>query len=68
MSKSVPEFNNEDEEGDFWGEHNSSEYLNWKRAKRVLFPNLKPSTRSISLRLPDYLTEGLNCYCSPNAA
>jgi len=55
MSKSIPKFKNEVEERDFWSEHDSSEYLNWKNAERVLFPNLKLSTRSISLRLPESL-------------
>ena len=59
MSKSIPKFENEDEERDFWSEHDSSEYMNWKSAERVLFPNLKPSTRSISLRLPESLLDAL---------
>ncbi len=59
MSKSIPKFKNEDEERAFWSEHDSSEYLNWKSAERVLFPNLKPSTRAISLRLPESLLDTL---------
>jgi predicted DNA binding CopG/RHH family protein len=59
MSKSIPKFKNEDEEQDFWSEHDSSEYLNWKSAERILFPILKPSTRSISLRLPESLLDAL---------
>lgn len=59
MSKKIPRFKNEDEERDFWSKHDSSEYLNWKSAERVLFPNLKPSTRSISLRLPESLLDAL---------
>ena len=59
MSKPVPEFRNEDEERAFWSEHDSTEYLDWSSAERVLFPNLKPSTRSISLRLPEPLLEAL---------
>jgi len=59
MSKSIPKFKNEDAERDFWSEHDSSEYLNWKSAERALFPNLKPSTRSISLRLPESLLDAL---------
>lgn len=55
----LPQFKNEDEEQDFWSEHDSSEYLNWKSAERVLFPNLKPSTKSISLRLPESLLDAL---------
>jgi predicted DNA binding CopG/RHH family protein len=59
MSKPIPKFKNEDEERDFWNEQDSSEYLNWKSAERVLFPNLKPSTKSISLRLPESLLDAL---------
>ena len=59
MSKSMPKFKNEDAERDFWSKNDSSEYLNWKSAERVLFPNLKPSTKSISLRLPESLLDAL---------
>jgi predicted DNA binding CopG/RHH family protein len=60
MSKSIPRrFKNEAQEQDFWSKHDSSEYLNWKSAERVLFPNLKPSTKSISLRLPESLLDAL---------
>jgi predicted DNA binding CopG/RHH family protein len=59
MSKSIPKFKNEEEEQDFWNKHDSTEYLNWKSAERVLFPNLKPSTKSISLRLPESLLDAL---------
>ena len=59
MSKSIPKFKNEAEEQDFWRQHDSSEYLNWKSAERDLFPNLKPSTKSISLRLPESLLDAL---------
>jgi predicted DNA binding CopG/RHH family protein len=59
MSRKIPDFKNEDEEREFWSKHDSSEYLNWKSAERVLFPNLKPSTRAISLRLPESLLDAL---------
>ena len=55
MSKPIPKFKTEDEERAFWSEHDSSEYLNWQSAEPALFPNLKPSTHSISLRLPEPL-------------
>ena len=57
--KKIPQFKNEDEERDFWATHDSTEYIDWSKAKRVRFPNLKPSTRSISLRLPVSLLEKL---------
>ena len=53
--KSLPRFKNEDEERDFWATADSSEYFDWSKAKQVIFPNLKLSTESISLRLPKYL-------------
>jgi len=59
MSKQIPNFKNEDEEREFWSNADSSEYLNWKSAERVLFPELKPSTKAISLRLPESLLDAL---------
>lgn len=59
MSKQIPKFKNEDEERDFWSKNDSSEYLDWSGAERVLFPNLKPSTKTISLRLPESLLDAL---------
>ena len=53
--KKIPKFKNEDEERKFWAIHDSTEYVDWSKAKRVIFPNLKPSTETISLRLPEYL-------------
>lgn len=50
--KSIPKFRNEQEERAFWQSHDSTEYIDWGKAKRVRFPNLKPTTKSISLRLP----------------
>jgi predicted DNA binding CopG/RHH family protein len=52
MSKKIPEFKNEDEERAFWAKTDSGDVLDWSQAKRVLFPNLKPTTQAISLRLP----------------
>lgn len=50
--KKIPEFKNEQEEVEFWRTHDSTEYLDWSQAKKTVFPNLKPTTESISLRLP----------------
>jgi predicted DNA binding CopG/RHH family protein len=55
--KSIPQFRNEAEERRFWETHDSSNYVDWSKAKRVRLPNLKPSTTSISLRLPVTLLE-----------
>jgi predicted DNA binding CopG/RHH family protein len=50
--KTIPKFQNEAEERRFWETHDSTDYVDWSKAKRMRFPNLKPSTTSISLRLP----------------
>ena len=57
--KEIPKFRNEKEELEFWSRHDSTEYLDYSKAKRSLFPRLKPSTETISLRLPKYLLEEL---------
>jgi predicted DNA binding CopG/RHH family protein len=57
--KSIPKFRNEDEEREFWAREDSVDYLDWSRAERVVFPNLRPSTRTISLRLPESLLADL---------
>jgi len=53
----IPEFRDEAAEQQFWETHDSSDYVDWAKAERVRLPNLKPSTRSISLRLPVALLE-----------
>ena len=53
--KKIPKFKNEDEEAEFWNTHNSTDYIDWSKAKHIVFPNLKPTSRSISLRLPEYI-------------
>lgn len=50
--KKIPTFKSEDAERAFWGTHSSKDYIDWSKAKRVVFPNLKPTTQAISLRLP----------------
>jgi predicted DNA binding CopG/RHH family protein len=56
-AKSPLQFRNEAEERRFWETHDSSDYVDWSKAERVRLPNLRPSTRSISLRLPVALLE-----------
>ncbi len=53
--KKIPHFKSEDEEREFWLNHDSTGYIDWSKAEQVIFPNLKPSTKSISIRLPEYL-------------
>jgi len=55
----VPEFSSELEERTFWETHDSTEYVECGKAKRLGFPNLKPTTQSISLRLPVSLLEAI---------
>lgn len=55
--KTIPPFRSEAEERKFWEAHDSSDYVDWRQAERARFPNLKPSTTSISLRLPVSLLE-----------
>ncbi len=57
--KKVPEFANEDEEREFWATHDATEYLDWRQAQRVRFPNLRPTTKTISIRLPESMLEEL---------
>lgn len=51
----IPKFRNEDQERAFWSKAASSKYFDWSKAERAVFPNLKPSTESISLRVPKHL-------------
>lgn len=53
--KKIQKFKNEDEERRFWATHDSTEYVDWSKAERAFFPNLKRSTQAISLRLPESL-------------
>ncbi|NCJ07690.1 hypothetical protein GS597_14455 [Synechococcales cyanobacterium C] len=55
--KKIPKFQSEAEERAFWESHDSSDYVDWGKAKPVLLPNLKPSTKTISLRLPEALLD-----------
>lgn len=59
MKKNVPQFKSEDQERDFWSSQDSTEYVDWEKAKRVSLPNLKPSTRTISVRLPESMLDDL---------
>jgi len=57
--KPIPEFRSEDEEREFWATHDSTEFIDWRAASRRTFPNLKPTLRTISLRLPVHMIEDL---------
>ena len=57
--KKIPEFKSEEEEQRFWAEHDSADYVDWTEARPVVLSNLRPSTRTISLRLPEHMLEEL---------
>ncbi len=57
--RSIPKFANEAAERRFWEKNDSTEYLDWEGAQSTVFPNLKPSTRTISLRLPQHLLDSI---------
>lgn len=59
MLKAVPSFANEAEERLFWESHDSADYLDWSQAQKTVLPNLKPSTQTISLRLPQHLLDSI---------
>jgi predicted DNA binding CopG/RHH family protein len=59
MKKPLPHFKTEADERAFWRKHDSTDYVDWTDAENVVLPNLKPSTRTISLRLPEALVEEL---------
>ena len=57
--KSVPTFASEVEERTFWEAHDSADHVDWSKAQRVVLPNLKPTTNTISLRLPKHLLDAI---------
>ena len=57
--KEIPIFNSEEEEREFWAENDSSEFIDWRKSETIILPNLKPSTKTISLRLPEHILEEL---------
>jgi predicted DNA binding CopG/RHH family protein len=59
MKKNIPKFKNEDQERRFWGKHDSTDYIDWKKGKRIVPAKLKPSVKTISVRLPEMMVEEL---------
>lgn len=57
--KPIPRFESEEQEQEFWDEHDSAEYVDWSQARPVVLANLQPSTKTISLRLPEHMLEEL---------
>ena len=60
-TRPLPRFKTEAQERAFWEAKgtDSTEYLDWAKARRVVMPNLKPSTKTISLRLPQHLLDSI---------
>ena len=59
MKSKIPSFSSEDEEREFWSKSDSTEYIDWSRSQKTILPNLKPSTKKISLRLPETMIDEL---------
>jgi predicted DNA binding CopG/RHH family protein len=59
MKKPIPRSKSEDAEREFWATHDSTDYIDWRKGKRVTLPNLKPSSQTISLRLPKPMLDRL---------
>ena len=59
QTKTVPKFTTEAQERAFWENNDSADYQDWTKAKRVVLPNLKPTTKTISLRLPQHLLDSI---------
>jgi len=57
--KETPQFSSEEQEREFWAKADSTEYIEWGKAKRTVFPNLMPSIKTISLRLPELMLDEL---------
>ena len=55
----IPKFRTEEEERNFWSSHDSTEYIDWSKAKNITLSNLKPSVKTISIRLPEMMVEEL---------
>ena len=59
LNKPLPKFASEAQERAFWEKNDSTEYLDWSKAQRASLPNLKPTTKTISLRLPQHLLDAI---------
>lgn len=64
--KKIPVFKNEDEERDFWDKHDLTDYVDMSMAVKISFPNLKPSSESISIRLPKWMLDDIKMEANKN--
>jgi predicted DNA binding CopG/RHH family protein len=58
-NKAIPKFTNEEQERAYWESHDFTAHLDWSKARTATLPNLKPTTRTISLRLPQHLLDSI---------
>ncbi len=58
-AKKIPRFESEAQERAFWESHDSTDYVDWSHARRAVLPNLKPTSKTISLRLPQHLLDSI---------
>ena len=59
QTKAIPKFTSEAQERAFWETHDTTDYLDWSKAKKAALPNLKPTIKTISLRLPQHLLDSI---------
>ena len=59
MKRNKLKFNNEDQEREFWSKNDSTDYIDWKKGEKLILSNLKPSVKTISIRLPKMMLEEL---------
>ena len=59
MKKALPKFKSEDSEREFWARHDSADVIDWRKGRRLTLPNLRPSSQTISLRLPKPMLDRL---------
>ena len=62
--KNIPAFKNEEEEREFWSENDSTDFLDWNKSEKVILPKLKPTTKTISLRLPEHILDEIKMIAS----
>jgi predicted DNA binding CopG/RHH family protein len=58
-TKVIPVFANEAQERAYWEAHDSTQHLDWSKARTRIMPNLKPTTKTISLRLPQHMLDSI---------
>jgi predicted DNA binding CopG/RHH family protein len=59
MKRGIPKFKSENKEREFWSKHDSTDFVDWRNAKKMILSNLKPSVKTISIRLPEMMLEEL---------